>query len=143
MKPIPAILFTMLCHHCRKEVKVERRISRVDECPHCGYEIRNPRPVPLAETMVVAEPSDLHADVPRPPSASQPDVDPLVGTDLGIYRIDALLGKGGMGRPALSKFPLLEAWPAFHEGRMTAGPRQHHPAAARKVRFFVPLGPGP
>jgi hypothetical protein len=39
MKPIPAILSIMLCHHCRKEVKVERRISRTDECPHCGYDV--------------------------------------------------------------------------------------------------------
>jgi hypothetical protein len=37
--PLPVILLLMLCHHCRKEVKVERRISRADECPHCGSDV--------------------------------------------------------------------------------------------------------
>jgi hypothetical protein len=30
----------MICHHCRNEVKVEGFISRTDDCPHCGSDIR-------------------------------------------------------------------------------------------------------
>jgi hypothetical protein len=29
----------MLCHHCRKEIKVEGKIFKSDECPQCGSDI--------------------------------------------------------------------------------------------------------
>ncbi|MGQ0633163.1 MAG: protein kinase domain-containing protein [Planctomycetaceae bacterium] len=81
------------CPRCAKPVPA---VDLVTECPHCGYELRNPRPVPLAETIVhdPATPMGTPGSfVPLEPEAP----DPLVGTDLGIYRVDALLGQGGMG----------------------------------------------
>ena len=29
----------MLCHHCKNEVKIEGRLFRSDDCPHCGYDL--------------------------------------------------------------------------------------------------------
>lgn len=74
-------------------------VDLVTECPHCGYEIRQPRPVPLSETVVIDGPvaplAELSLEVA--PGTSVPERDPLVGTDIDVYRIDALLGRGGMG----------------------------------------------
>jgi len=94
-----------LCPRCGKPV---RTVELLTECPHCGYEIRNPRPVPLAETMIhedgTTPPADLYrasAEDPtpavRPPEQLVSHNDPLIGTDIDVYRIDALLGRGGMG----------------------------------------------
>src|SRR5262245_9031541 len=83
------------CPRCGKPVPP---VELVTECPHCGYETRQPRRVPLAETIVAGdstpvEPASLDFTVHRSASES----DPLVGTDLDVYRIDGLLGRGGMG----------------------------------------------
>lgn len=83
------------CPRCGKPVQP---VDLVTECPHCGYEIRNPRPVPLAETIVGGEPEEALFEKPLDAPQSAPEPDPLVGTTLDIYRIDALLGRGGMGR---------------------------------------------
>jgi eukaryotic-like serine/threonine-protein kinase len=93
------------CPRCGKPVQP---VDLVTECPHCGYEIRNPRPVPLAETIVASDPSELAAEVPLEADMPAREADPLVGTDLGIYRIDALLGYGGMGRVYLAHHHDLE-----------------------------------
>lgn len=71
----------------------------VTECPHCGYEIRLPRPVPLAETLLPGELAVQLGDLPPEIAAELPfpERDPLVGTDIDVYRVDALLGRGGMG----------------------------------------------
>lgn len=83
------------CPRCGKPVQP---VDLITECPHCGYEIRNPRPVPLAETMISGDLLEAAVMEPREGAGRPRDSDPLVGTDLGVYRIDALLGKGGMGR---------------------------------------------
>src|SRR5262245_34081136 len=71
------------CPRCGKPVQP---VDLITECPHCGYEIRNPRPVPLSETMISG---DVPAAAVQPPRASAParQADPLVGTELGVYRI--------------------------------------------------------
>ena len=32
-------LRTMICHHCKKEIKLDVSISRADECPHCAADM--------------------------------------------------------------------------------------------------------
>ncbi|MFN0054025.1 MAG: protein kinase domain-containing protein [Planctomycetales bacterium] len=92
----PTIGMHRNCPRCGKPVGTG---DLVIECPHCGYEIRNPRPVPLAETIVQEFDPQAGEDVPLEMAIDRPlaDHDSLIGTDLDIYRIDALLGRGGMG----------------------------------------------
>jgi serine/threonine-protein kinase len=82
------------CPRCGKPVAA---VGLVTECPHCGYELRNPRPVPLAETIIhdPATPLTEAQGADAPVESDGPD--PLVGTDIDVYRVDALLGQGGMG----------------------------------------------
>jgi hypothetical protein len=93
------------CPRCGKPV---RAVELITECPHCGYEVRNPRPVPLAETIIHGDGSTSSAELlssfpetihPVQPVAEQVVThdDPLIGTDIDVYRVDALLGRGGMG----------------------------------------------
>jgi serine/threonine-protein kinase len=85
------------CPRCGGEVPA---VDLVTECPHCGYEIRNPRPVPLTEHPTI---SPLGQSTPvSEPHAQHGQPDPLVGSTLGVYRIDAFLGRGGMGRVYLA-----------------------------------------
>src|SRR5262245_1485211 len=87
---------------CPRCGKPWQPVDLVTECPHCGYEIRNPRPVPLAETILSGTAPGQGGEVPAEATAAASEPDPLVGTDLAIYRIDALLGHGGMGRVYLA-----------------------------------------
>jgi serine/threonine-protein kinase len=80
--------YTAYCRGCNQDFPA----TDADRCPQCGDEmmVASDHPtVDLAETM--------------PPSAPATSVDtdfeaapPLIGTELGLYRIDALLGRGGM-----------------------------------------------
>ncbi len=88
------------CPRCGKPVLP---VDLVTECPHCGYEIRNPRPVPLAETTIF-DSSQSNVDLrlePEPETPSTPD--PMIGADFDVYHVEALLGKGGMGRVYLAR----------------------------------------
>lgn len=29
-----------ICHHCKKEVAVERKVARSETCPHCNSDLR-------------------------------------------------------------------------------------------------------
>jgi len=29
-----------ICHHCKKEVHVERKVTRSETCPHCNADLR-------------------------------------------------------------------------------------------------------
>jgi serine/threonine-protein kinase len=108
----PNILSPLAVHRdCPRCGKPVLPVDLVTECPHCGYEIRNPRPVPLAETIIGGDPSEpltalsLETEVPE---AQEVAHDPLIGTELAVYRIDALLGRGGMGRVYLAHHRDLE-----------------------------------
>lgn len=86
------------CPRCGRLVPA---VDLVTECPHCGYEIRNPRPVPLAETVLHGDPSNIPADAAAfstaLPVAAHVSPDPLLGVDIDVYRLDSFLGRGGMG----------------------------------------------
>lgn len=88
------------CPRCGKPVLP---VDLVTECPHCGYEIRNPRPVPLTETIVLNQPAAGVVLQPVDDEESPEQPDPLVGTDFNVYHIESLLGKGGMGRVYLAR----------------------------------------
>lgn len=113
---VPRPALQRSCPRCGKPVPP---VDLVTECPHCGFETRQPRPVPLAETSVLTEfsldePAGLadqsvdtlvladssaleDAAATGASRKSPPERDPLVGTDIDVYHIDALLGRGGMG----------------------------------------------
>lgn len=41
--PINRIIYevAMICHACKQEVKFEEKISRTEECPHCGADVHS------------------------------------------------------------------------------------------------------
>ncbi|MFM7162902.1 MAG: serine/threonine-protein kinase, partial [Planctomycetaceae bacterium] len=96
------------CPRCSGGVEA---VDLVTECPHCGYEIRNPRPALTSETLVLDEeathgavPSAVtlaNAAEPAPPPTNQPD--PLLGSDFHVYQVESVLGQGGMGRVYLAR----------------------------------------
>jgi hypothetical protein len=69
-------------------------------CTHCG--------APLEGTSTeYSEPTLLQIGTEMPPRLmpepfDRQAVDPLIGHDLGVYRIDSFLGKGGMGKVYLA-----------------------------------------
>ncbi|MFN9199462.1 MAG: protein kinase domain-containing protein, partial [Planctomycetaceae bacterium] len=91
------------CPRCGKPVLA---VDLVIECPHCGYEIRNPRPVSVGETSVfelVPGMPVAHSQAAALSPAEPVPPDPLVGADLGVYHLDSLLGRGGMGKVYLAR----------------------------------------
>src|SRR5262245_56881098 len=60
----PNILSPLAVHRdCPRCGKPVLPVDLVTECPHCGYEIRNPRPVPLAETIIAGDSSEPLTDL--------------------------------------------------------------------------------
>ncbi|MFN7769663.1 MAG: protein kinase domain-containing protein [Planctomycetaceae bacterium] len=91
------------CPRCGKPVLA---VDLMIECPHCGYEIRNPRPVSVGETSVFEVVPGIVVPQPRAGTAvaEEPEPpDPLVGADLGVYHLESLLGRGGMGKVYLAR----------------------------------------
>lgn len=95
----PALSRPVIHRDCPRCGKPLLPVDLVTECPHCGCETRQPRPVPLTETINLNDLVDSPASIPQAAvgDGPLPDRDPLVGTDIDVYRIDALLGRGGMG----------------------------------------------
>ena len=96
------------CPRCSGGVEA---VDLVTECPHCGYEIRNPRPAPFSETLILDDEPTLGAPPsavtlantaePAPQPTNLPD--PLLGSDFHVYQVESVLGQGGMGRVYLAR----------------------------------------
>lgn len=65
-------------------------------CPHCGAKLQHaPSQRNFDETQELAGP--IQTQVEGAGGATPRELDHLVGKDLGVYRIESVLGRGGMG----------------------------------------------
>lgn len=89
----------LYCAGCNERF---RTTSGRSECPRCGVAIVVAEADELAETLLI---KSFHAaDTKDQPEgrAGSGELDDLVGSDLHVYRLESLLGCGGMGRVYLA-----------------------------------------
>ncbi len=92
------------CPECHAGYKIRRdRAARPLTCRSCGHSwtptVRpaDPPPEPTPEAVVAAEP-DSEAEAPTKPAEPTPAAeDPILGTELGNFRIQSRIGSGGFG----------------------------------------------
>lgn len=70
-------------------------------CPRCGAKVEPDSGVRLAETLLFKDAPEDRSDAAAGRQAESAS-DPLIGTQLHVYRCESLLGQGGMGRVYLA-----------------------------------------
>ncbi len=99
------------CCQCEVPVRPDSAMGLSPLCESCGVplvrtELSPSTPIPGCvsnrEVTLILEDGTLPPRLATEFDMSVSGPDPLIGTNLGVYRIDSLLGKGGMGKVYLA-----------------------------------------